>query len=76
MSIFLGVQDINAIKLELKYWLQFIASNTRRSKLYRPHMSIIMTHFDLWNDNPLFIGVLEDVIKQLKEDLEDLLLDY
>ncbi|KAG0631928.1 hypothetical protein M758_1G291000 [Ceratodon purpureus] len=41
-------EPMQQLKRDIYYWLVFIASNTRRSKSYLPHVSILMTHYDLW----------------------------
>ncbi|KAG0591028.1 hypothetical protein KC19_1G143600 [Ceratodon purpureus] len=40
--------QMKQLEEEIYYWLVFIASNTRRSKSYLPHVTILMTHHDLW----------------------------
>ncbi|KAG0575577.1 hypothetical protein KC19_5G014000 [Ceratodon purpureus] len=66
-------RNISDIKEEVKYWLRFIASNTRRSSAYRPHVSIVMTHFDHWNTQAAFASRIEDVVVELKLEFQEVL---
>ncbi|KAG0615129.1 hypothetical protein M758_5G016900 [Ceratodon purpureus] len=66
-------RNISDIKEEVKYWLRFIASNTRRSWSYRPHVSIVMTHFDHWNSEADFASRIEDVVEELKLEFQEVL---
>ncbi|KAG0575596.1 hypothetical protein KC19_5G015200 [Ceratodon purpureus] len=66
-------RKISDIKEEVKYWLRFIASNTRRSWAYRPHVSIVMTHFDHWKTQADFASRIEDVVEELKLEFQEVL---
>ncbi|KAG0593015.1 hypothetical protein KC19_1G298400 [Ceratodon purpureus] len=59
---------------EISYWLVFIASNTRRSKSYLPHVTILMTHHDLWGGDKdkekIFRHKLKEIIKGLRKKFE------
>ncbi|KAG0593016.1 hypothetical protein KC19_1G298500 [Ceratodon purpureus] len=59
---------------EIYYWLVFIASNTRRSKSYLPHVTILMTHHDLWGGDKdkekIFRYKLKEIIKGLRKKFE------
>ncbi|KAG0606903.1 hypothetical protein M758_9G177500 [Ceratodon purpureus] len=55
-------RDEADVERELLYWLRFIASNTRISELYKPHVTIVFTHFDKWcGDDRLCRRILEKV---------------
>jgi hypothetical protein len=40
------LKDLNVIDMELRYWLRFIASNTRQSLHMLPNVTVIFTHSD------------------------------
>lgn len=40
------LKDVNVIDQELRYWLRFIASNTRQSLHMLPNVTVIFTHSD------------------------------
>jgi hypothetical protein len=66
-------RNISNIKSEIEYWLRFIASNTRRSWLYRPHVSIVMTHYDCWSEEIDFATRIEDIVEELKLQFQEVL---
>ncbi|KAG0586746.1 hypothetical protein KC19_2G113800 [Ceratodon purpureus] len=63
-------EQMSQLKRDISYWLVFIASNTRRSKSYLPHVTIIMTHHDLWGvdkgKEKLFRQKMKHIINKLK----------
>ena len=69
------VRNLVDIKLEIKYWLQFIASNTRRSFKYRPHVSLVITHFDIWglDCGSMLKTSIEEVVKDLIDEFQEVL---
>ena len=66
-------RNISEIRSEIEYWLRFIASNTRRSWSYRPHVSIVMTHFDYWSNEMEFATCIEDMVGELRSQFEEVL---
>lgn len=66
-------RGISEIKHELLYWLQFVASNTRRSSAYRPHVTIVLTHMDLWSKKKFLKDLLNEAIDEFHTQFEDLL---
>ncbi|KAG0604470.1 hypothetical protein M758_10G174400 [Ceratodon purpureus] len=64
-------RPLDAILTEIHYWLKFVASNTRKSESYRPHVTILMTHFDLWRGELHLSNRLKDRITELKIVFKD-----
>ncbi|KAG0600564.1 hypothetical protein M758_11G043700 [Ceratodon purpureus] len=62
-----------AVEGELLYWLRFIASNTRISELYKPHVTIVFTHFDKWCTDGIFCRRILEKVEGLKQQFEGLL---
>ncbi|KAG0631927.1 hypothetical protein M758_1G290900 [Ceratodon purpureus] len=71
-----GIQHLNEkerrdqLEKEIYYWLVFIASNTRRSKSYVPHVTIVMTHHDLWSEEKFFTDKMKHIIQRLRNKFQ------
>ncbi|KAG0562159.1 hypothetical protein KC19_9G122400 [Ceratodon purpureus] len=63
-------EPMSQLKRDIHYWLVFIASNTRRSKSYLPHVTILMTHHDVWgvdkDKEKLFRQKMKHIINKLR----------
>lgn len=67
-------KDKNIIEEEVSYWLMFVASNTRKTESYHPHVTILMTHHDMWrNDHQIRQRMLDDIVNKLKEKFQHVL---
>lgn len=65
-------KGIDEIEWELIYWLRFLISNYRRrvSHLFRPCVTIVLTHYDKVSHLPEGLQPIAAVVQRLREDFQ------
>jgi len=66
------LKALEEIDQELRYWLRFIASNTRQSLVLLPHVTVIFTHSDKFPKVDL-IEYVKGTVENLRNQFENLI---
>jgi len=70
-----GLKSVQEIGDELLYWLRFIASNSRISTAYKPHVIVVLTNLDMVGPNyeSVTLPRIKDKVEWLTNLFQDIL---
>jgi hypothetical protein len=70
-----GLKSVKVIGDELLYWLRFIASNSRISTAYKPHVIIVLTNLDMVGPDyeSVTLPRIKDKVEWLRNLFQDIL---